>query len=179
MRKLRGESCRHLSEGIRKSRAKKLVNALININVNFATGVPCAVQKYIIEEIERKRKILHVLAVREGEAIGIGAGATMGGKKVVIYMQNSGFLNSIHDITSLLLTYKIPVIFLITWRGCPGENAIHHLIDGKIMLPILSLLKIRYFIPSEHTIEECVFRANKVFEKNKECVALCLKRGVF
>ena len=168
-----------LSGVIRKERAKKLVSALVKVGVNFATGVPCAVQKYIIKEIEKRKEIIHIPAVREGEAIGIGAGASMSGKKVVIYMQNSGFLNSIHDISSLLLTYDIPVIFLITWRGCPGEDAVHHKIDGKITLPILSLLKIKYFIPSPSTIKKSVISANNIFEKEGKSVALIIKRGVF
>ncbi len=168
-----------LSEVIRKKRAKKLVNTLVKVGVNFATGVPCAVQKYIIKEIEEREEITHIPAVREGEAVGIGAGASMSGKKVVIYMQNSGFLNSIHDISSLLLTYAIPVIFLITWRGCPGDDAVHHKIDGRITLPVLSLLKIKHFIPSPTTIETSVITANKVFEMGKKPVALIIKRGVF
>lgn len=167
-----------LSGDIRVKRAKELVKSLVSIGVNFATGVPCAVQKYIIKEIEKCKKILHVPAVREGEAIGIGAGASIAGRKVVIYMQNSGFLNSIHDITSLLLVYKIPIISLITWRGCPGEDAVHHMIDGKITLPILKLLKIKYFILSPCNIKSYVLKANEFFSKNK-CIALIIKRGVF
>ncbi|MEM4461129.1 MAG: thiamine pyrophosphate-binding protein [Nanopusillaceae archaeon] len=167
-----------LSEDIRKKRAKALVDALVEIGVNFSTGVPCAIQKYIIREFERRKEIVHVPAVREGESIGIAAGASMAGRKVVIYMQNSGFLNSIHDISSLILTYKIPVIFLITWRGCPGEDAIQHLIDGRITLPILSLLGIKYYILTPEKIESLVKKANKIIEKEK-CVALIVKRGVF
>lgn len=173
------KSYKPLSGDIRRERAKKLVDSLVEIGINFATGVPCAVQKYIIREIEkRKRKILHIPAVREGEAVGIGAGASIAGKKVLIYMQNSGFLNCIHDITSLLLTYKIPVLFSVTWRGCPGEDAVHHLIDGEIMLPILSLLKIKYFVLSPENIRESVIRAGKELDRGK-CAILVIKRGVF
>ncbi len=178
MKKLGANTYKHLSEDIRKERAKELVEVLLEVGINFATGVPCAVQKYIIKEIEKRREILHVPAVRESEAIGIAAGAVIGGRKAVIYMQNSGFLNSIHNISSLLLTYKIPVTFLITWRGCPGEDATHHLIDGKITLPILSLLKIKYFIIFQHNIRNLILKASKILEKNKS-VALIVKRGVF
>lgn len=167
-----------LSGAIRRKRAKELVNALLKIKIDSVTGVPCAVQKYIIKEIENRKRILHIPAVREGEAVGIAAGAAIAGRRVAVYMQNSGFLNSIHDISSLLLTYRIPILFLITWRGCPGEDAVHHLIDGKITLPILSLLKIKYFIPSAGDIQKCVFKAGKVLDKGK-CSALVIRRGVF
>ncbi len=176
---MKGVTYKPLSGVIRKKRAKELVRSLVKVNVNFATGVPCAVQKYIIREIEKNKNIFHIPAIREGEAIGIAAGAAMAGNKVVIYMQNSGFLNSIHDISSLLLSYKIPVIFLITWRGCKGEDATHHLIDGKITLPILSLLNIKYYIISPTTIKSSVYRANKSLEKKNRPVALIIKRGVF
>lgn len=173
-----GNTYKPLSEDIRKRRAKILVKSLIKIGVNFATGVPCAVQKYITKEICKTKKILHIPAVREGEAIGIAAGASIAGKKVIVYMQNSGFLNSLHDISSLILTYKIPIIFLITWRGCPGEDAIHHLIDGKITLPILDILKIKYFILTPTNIKKSVLKTKILLEKG-DSSTLIIRRGVF
>ena len=115
----------------------KLANLLKKKGFNFVTGIPCGVQKHIIRNFSQDKKIKHVQAVRESEAIGIAAGAVLSGKKSIVYMQNSGFFDSINDITSLLMTYKLPVLFLITWRGAPGEDAPQHLINGNIMPFIL------------------------------------------
>lgn len=45
-------------------------------------------------------------------------------------MQNSGLMNSLNDLSSLLITYKIPILFIVSWRGAPGEDAPQHLING-------------------------------------------------
>lgn len=176
---MQGDTYRPLSEDIRRERAKILVNALIKEGINFATGVPCAVQKFIIKEIEESPSILHVPAVREGEAIGIATGASIAGKKVVAYMQNSGFLNSIHDINSLLLSYRIPVLFLVTWRGAPGEDAVHHIPDGKMFLKVLVEMRIPFFVLSQGYIKRGVKMCIRRMIKEESPVVMVIKRGVF
>ena len=36
-------------------------------------------------------------------------------------MQNTGIGNSVNSIVSLLQLYQMPVVFLISYRGTPGE----------------------------------------------------------
>ena len=55
-------------------------------------------------------------------------------------MQNAGFGNSISTITSLVQLYKIPLIFLIGWRGYLSSDAPEHLLFGKIQPEILKSL---------------------------------------
>lgn len=187
-----------LGEDIRRKRAEKLVDIFIESDYTFTAGVPDAVLQFIIDEFDKRKEILHVQAVREGEAIGICAGASLGGRKAVAYMQNSGFFNSLHDISSLLITYDIPMLFLISWRGCPYskyESAVHHLIDGMNMLKVLEMLGIDYrIIDIEDSVADILtdmdfylrirhkilpIKKLKDFLKGNKLRALLILRGVF
>ena len=97
---------------------------------DFATGVPCGVLKHIIKKLKEDRRVRHVSVNRESEAVGVAAGAYLAGKKPLVYMQNSGLFAASNDIASLLIPYKIPVFFVISFRGCRGEDAVQHLVTG-------------------------------------------------
>ncbi len=144
---------------------------LTNKGFDFATGVPCGVQKFIISDLSQDSKVVHVPAVRESEAIGLAAGAYLSGKRPLVYMQNSGFLNSINDVTSLLMTYGIPVLFLVSWRGAPGEDACQHYINGQITCPILNELSIHWEV-LEGNYVEVIDRACNAIKKGNLSVIL-------
>lgn len=146
---------------------------LINFGFNFASGVPCGVQKYIIKNVSQNSKIIHIPGVRESESIGIAAGAYLAGKKPLIYMQNSGLLNSINDITSLLIPYKIPILFSVSWRGAPGEDAPQHFIAGKSTKKILSSIGIPFHVLTKNNMESTVFICER-WMKNKKLPAVIL-----
>ena len=84
-----------------------------------------------LECIRSYFKILNILEVdtnvyyssipREEEGMGVCAGAYLGNKLPCIMMQNTGIGNSVNSIVSLLQLYQMPVIFLISYRGTPGE----------------------------------------------------------
>jgi sulfopyruvate decarboxylase subunit alpha len=158
--------------------ASELVVLLKHYGINFASGVPCAVQKEIIANLSTDKEIIHIPATREEEAIGIAAGAYLGGKKPVVYMQNSGLGNSINAIASLLIAYKIPVLLLVTWRGYPGEDAPQHLPMGRATTQILKALEIPYYILRKQNVEKVVFNSIQYMDKKSLPVAILLIRGV-
>ncbi|NHI91956.1 MAG: sulfopyruvate decarboxylase subunit alpha [Candidatus Lokiarchaeota archaeon] len=148
--------------------------------IDFATGVPCGVQKNIIYNLINDPDIIHISATREAEAIGIAAGAYLAGKKPVVYMQNSGLFNCSNDIASLLIPYKIPIFLSITWRGCPGEDAPQHLITGKATISLLKSINIPYFVIEKSNRNDIINKLSLLFEKmeiNQVPVVILLKRG--
>lgn len=157
------------------------LHKILKINgINFASGVPCGVQKYIISNLSHDSEILHIPATREAEAIGISAGAYLAGKNPIVYMQNSGFFDCSNDIASLLIPYKIPIFLSITWRGCPGEVTPQHLITGKTTKSLLNSLGISYQIldrDNRDNIEKILLNLFKVKDNNHLPVALLIKRG--
>ena len=74
--------------------------------------------------------------------MGICAGAFLGNKLPCIMMQNSGIGNSINAIVSLLQLYQVPVVFLISFRGTPGESVGAQGRMASVTEEILETLKI-------------------------------------
>jgi phosphonopyruvate decarboxylase len=106
-------------------------------NFNFVTGLPCGELKHFIQETNQDSEILHLQATNEREAVAMAQGAWLAGKKPVVYMQNSGLFESSNDIASLLIPSRANVLFVVSWRGAPGENATQHFVTGKSTKPLL------------------------------------------
>ena len=113
---------------------------------NFV-GVPDSTIKYFIDEGLRYKKIL--IATREEEAIGIATGMSLAKSPSLVFMQNAGFGNSISTITSLVQLYKIPLIFLIGWRGYLPDDAPEHIKFGKIQPELIKSLGLKAKVMSD------------------------------
>ena len=104
---------------------------------------------YIIDSSE----IDYITAANEGDAIAIAAGAYLGGQYPVVMLQNSGLGNAVNPITSLLQTFRIPVLILITLRGDPSTlpDEPQHRLMGKITTDLLDLMEIPWsFFPTDN-----------------------------
>ena len=121
----------------------------------------------------KNKKIL--IANREEEAIGIGAGLILANSPTIMFMQNAGFANSISTITSLIQLYKIPMIFLIGWRGYLKDDAPEHEKIGQIQPKLLKNLCLPNRILTDTTWEKnCKWALTKI--KKNEAVALVIRR---
>lgn len=145
--------------------------------INFATGVPCGVLRNIIDNLINDPDVLHVSANRESEAIGIAAGAYFSGKIPIIYMQNSGLFASSNDIASLLIPYRIPILFVVTYRGCEGEDAVQHFTTGKATEKLLESFGLFYWVYKQQALEVLTDQIFSKMEETSLPVVLLLKRG--
>ena len=114
---------------------RKMFDLLLHIGIENFIGVPDSTMKYFISQGLKKKKI--IVTTREDEAIGIAAGMSLSKQNSLVFMQNAGFANSISTITSLVQLYKIPIIFLIGWRGYMKTDAPEHIKIGKIQSKLL------------------------------------------
>ncbi len=139
---------------------------------NFV-GVPDSTLKHFIDEGLKCKKIL--IANREEEAIGIGAGMILADSSTIMFMQNAGFANSISTITSLIQLYEIPMIFLIGWRGYLKDDAPEHKKIGKIQPELLKNLGLQNRILTNKTWEKnCKWALSKI--KKNQSAALIIRR---
>ena len=122
--------------------SKKIIKNLKMGGVNFYLSVPCKLLANMIEILEKDKSIYYSSVPREEEGMGICAGAYLGRKLPCIMMQNTGLGNSVNAIVSLLQLYNLPVIFLISYRGTPGEQVSAQGGMAKITKEILDTLKI-------------------------------------
>ena len=135
--------------------SKKIIDNLKKGGVDFYLSVPCKLLANMIDILENDKDVYYSAVPREEEGMGICAGAYLGNKFPCILMQNTGIGNSINAIVSLLQLYNIPIVFLISYRGTPGETVAAQAGMAKITEGILSYLKIPMLIcSSEKDLEE-------------------------
>jgi len=141
-------------------------------------GVPCSILQDILDYLISDPEITYIPATREDEAIGIAVGAYFGGKRPVVFLQNSGLGLSINALTSLVLLYQIPILFLMTWRGYEGADAPEHHIMGKCTDKLLKDIELLAFTLTKKNIKETILHAINIMEKDKKPVALLLREGI-
>ena len=158
---------------MRKTFQGKVFNFLQKNDIENFVGVPDSTLKHFINEGLKQKKIL--IANREEEAIGIGAGMILANSPTIMFMQNAGFANSISTITSLIQLYKIPMIFLIGWRGYLKDDAPEHEKIGQIQPKLLKNLGLQNRILTDTTWEKnCKWALTKI--KKNEAAALVIRR---
>ena len=107
-------------------------------------GVPCSGLKPLLAGVFDSGD-LFIATPNEGDAIGIAAGAYLTGKKPVVVSQNSGIGNMMGALTSLMHTFRLPVLLIISWRGEPGHaDEPQHDLMGRITCQAMELLGVKH-----------------------------------
>lgn len=108
---------------------------------DFYTGVPCSFLTPLINGVLSSRTQTYVGAGSEGEAVAIAAGAWLAGRGTVVMCQNSGLGNAVNPLTSLNAPFRIPTLFITTWRGQPGiPDEPQHEVMGRITQDLIGLM---------------------------------------
>lgn len=110
---------------------------------DFYTGVPCSFLTPLINGVLSSQALTYVGAASEGEAVAIAAGAWLAGRRTVVMCQNSGLGNAVNPLTSLNAPFRIPTLFVTTWRGQPGQpDEPQHEVMGRITQGLLQLIEV-------------------------------------
>jgi len=165
---------------------KFFIDKLEENNINFFTGVPDSLLKNICAYIEDNKDENHnIIAANEGAAMGLATGHYLAtGEIPVVYMQNSGEGNIINPLASLTdkEVYNIPILLIIGWRGRPGvHDEPQHIKQGKVTLPLLETMGIKYTILSKDE-NEFTNQLNDVIgymTKTKESFAFVVEKDTF
>ena len=165
---------------------ERVLNTLQSEGVEFFTGVPDSYLNgfcnYLLENISNDK---HIIAVNEGNAIGIACGYYFSTNTVpLVYMQNSGMGNTLNPIVSLAdkYVYHVPMILLIGWRGEPGTgDHPQHKTQGEITLKLLEMLNIPYVIAEDddELLKKQTQWAVQTAKERKCPVAIIGRKGVF
>lgn len=118
--------------------------SLKNYGFSIFSGVPCSYLTDLINFAVNDCEM--VMAANEGDAVAVCAGAYLGGRKSVFLCQNSGLTNAVSPITSLLYTFKIPILGFVSLRGEPGgkPDEPQHELMGGITTGFLDLMGIKW-----------------------------------
>lgn len=141
---------------------------LKRLGFDFFSGVPCSYLKNLINFAINDCQ--YVMATNEGDAIAIAAGASLGGKKSVVLMQNSGLTNATSPLISLIHPFQIPILGFVSLRGEPGQkDEPQHELMGQITAELLSVMKFNWEYLSDDLSEakQQLWRANRCIENNQ------------
>ncbi len=158
---------------------KEFADLLETLGYDFFTGVPCSLIEGVLRALEVHPRLPYLPAVREDVAIGLAAGAWLGGKRPAVLIQNSGLGTGLNALASLALLYKLPSLLVVTWRGYRGADAPEHLLTGAITPQLLDLLRIRHRALSPTSIEEDLDWATRQADARMEPVAILIPPRVF
>lgn len=156
--------------------------SVLEKDFQYICGVPCSYFKEFLAYIaahETELPMTHIYATREDEAIGVGSGVALSGKRTLIYMQNSGLGNIGDALTSLAQLYKLPMLLLISYRGLEPDNDFpEHSIMGEINESLLKALKVPYWELSEDNWQTTIKIATDKMNEISSPVALLVRKGV-
>ena len=122
--------------------SRRILDDLIEADIEFVTTVPCKQLGGVISEIENEDRILHMPSNKEDEGMGLCVGAYMGGKKPCIIMQNTAIGVTINTLATLVQYYQIPLPMLISFRGEVGEKVACQVEMAIHTKPLLAQLNI-------------------------------------
>ncbi|MBZ5497064.1 MAG: hypothetical protein LAP85_11730 [Acidobacteriia bacterium] len=114
------------------------------------------------------------LATREEEALGIAAGLYLGGTRPALMMQSSGLGNTLNALGSLLVAYRIPVLFIISMRGGPDEWNCAQVPMGRAVVPVLDAFGIQHMAIEHHGTAEETVRAAASLASHTHLPVACL-----
>jgi phosphonopyruvate decarboxylase len=159
------------------SPSRQFLDLLEQHGYNFFTGVPCSLFEGVTRILDVDPRYGYVSAVREDSAMGLAAGAYLGGRQPVVLMQNSGLGVSMNALVSLHQIYDIPALLVISWRGQGGQDAPEHLIMGDVMDPFLRLLQIPFAVFDPATLAHDMVQLTRTMHETRKPVALVVGKG--
>jgi sulfopyruvate decarboxylase subunit alpha len=157
---------------------KQFLDLLERHGYDFFAGVPCSLFEGVTRILDDEPRYGYISAVREDAALGLAAGAYLGGRQPVVLMQNSGLGVSVNAIVSLHQIYDIPALMVVSWRGQDGHDAPEHLVMGRVTTPFLQLLDIPFEVFDPPSIDAQLRTLTDAMRRTRRPVALVVPKGI-
>ena len=160
--------------------AKDFVEAARDIGFEWYCGVPCSYLTPFINYVINDQSLNYVSSANEGDAVATACGATLGGKRAIAMMQNSGLGNAVSPLTSLSYIFKIPILLICTHRGEPGvADEPQHELMGQVTPELLDTMRIPWekFPQQPHEIAAALGRADDYMRHERKPYGLIMSKG--
>jgi sulfopyruvate decarboxylase subunit alpha len=108
--------------------------------IDLVATLPDSWLSDLIDAIAADPAMTLVRVTREDEAVGICAGAYLGGRKAAVLAQNAGVLLSVNALAGLALHHQIPLLLLVAHRGGAEDNQYYQVYKGRVTVPVLNAL---------------------------------------
>jgi sulfopyruvate decarboxylase subunit alpha len=161
-----------------QQRADAFLNRFLRHGYDCFSGVPCSLLAHLFALIEGGHdagRLWYVKAVREDAALGVAVGLTVGGRRPVVLMQNSGLGYCLNVLTSLVELYEIPFPLVISWRGHDDTDAVEHTIVGKALTPLLRSIDMPMVVLDPADPESTVDKAVDMIARERKATAILVR----
>jgi sulfopyruvate decarboxylase subunit alpha len=155
--------------------AAQVVTGLRNGGIDFVTYLPETRLSEIVPLMEADDCFTLVPVASEAEAVGIAAGAALGGKRSAVYMEGTGLFVSTYSLMTLGERYGVPMLLLVAFVGSFEDQRNSFLFShyGIKTKGILDTIGIQYqVIASGSDIEARIKDAVRMMHALKQPVAL-------
>jgi sulfopyruvate decarboxylase subunit alpha len=97
--------------------AHRMVAALKQAGINFVSYIPETRLSEILPVMKADTSFTLAPVSSEAEAVGIAAGATLGGKRAAVYMEGTGLFVSAYNLLTVGERYGVPMLLLVAYVG--------------------------------------------------------------
>ena len=164
----------------------RFLTRLRDLGIDLFTGVPDSLLKPLNAEILRSvPRERHIIGANEGSCVALAMGHYLRtGAPAVVYLQNSGFGNTVNPLLSLADpdVYGVPMLLVVGWRGQPGvKDEPQHVKQGRIMSQLLDSLELPWWVlPAEQDeAEQCLEDALRTARARSCPSVLLVEKGTF
>lgn len=125
-----------------------LVSGFRSAGIDFVTYLPETRLSQILPLMRQDGVFRLVPVASEAEAVSIGAGAALGGKQVMIYMEGTGLFVSTYNLITVAKRFGTPMLLAMAYLGgfSDQRNNIVYSQSGMHVVPLLEALQIQYRI---------------------------------
>lgn len=155
--------------------AKRTVTGLKEAGIDFVSYVPETRLSEILPLMQTDGSFTLVPVASEAEAVGIAAGAAMGGKQVAVYMEGTGLFVSTYNLLTVGERYGVPMLLLVAFVGSFDDQRNSYLFShyGTKTLGLLKTLGIEaVVVESGEHLEAQIKNAVRMMHALKLPVAL-------
>jgi sulfopyruvate decarboxylase TPP-binding subunit len=136
--------------------AQRLVAGLKEAGIDFFSYLPESRLSDIIPLIRDDPSFTMVKTCHEGTAVTLACGAALVGKRPAVYCEATGFVLSMYNLQSVAMQFGLPVLFLISYVGSPGDkaNSLSFSLWGRLLEAQIQTLGLQYRVLEDgHDLE--------------------------
>ena len=133
--------------------ANRTVAGLKEAGINFVSYIPETRLSEILPVLAADGSFMLAPVSSEAEAVGIAAGASLGGKRAAVYMEGTGLFVSTYNLLTVGERYGVPMLLLVAYVGSFEDQRNSYLFShyGNKTKGILDTLGIHYLIVDSAT----------------------------
>ena len=152
-----------------------IIESLRSHDVWIVPYVPDAIGWQVLVKLEQDPAFKTVPTAREEEAVAIVAGAYAAGKRGAVFVQSSGFGNTVNSLAQLAIAHRIPVPLFVGMRGGLGEFNPVQIPAAQPIPSILDAMSIQHYAPQrEDEVSRVVDGALELAYTARQPVAVLL-----